>query len=186
MSQEVLNNAETKMREAVTWLTRELGSMRIGRATPALVEDIPVEAYGGKMPLKQVAAISIPEPRVIIIQPWDQTLLPAIERAVSSAPGLGLAPATRENSVYLTIPPLIGERRAELVKIIGQKVEEGRVRVRRIREDAWKNIQDMAQQGVVREDEKFRVKDDLQEVVDTINEEIAELGKRKEEELRID
>ncbi|OGZ32993.1 MAG: ribosome recycling factor [Candidatus Portnoybacteria bacterium RIFCSPLOWO2_12_FULL_39_9] len=182
MYKEIINKIKPHLDKTLEYLKSELNGLQVGRASPSLVEDLEVDCYGGKMPLKQLAAIHAPEPRQIIIQPWDKNILKEIETAVSHSK-LGLTPTIDGEAIRLNIPPLNEERRKELAKIIREKIEECRIAIRRKREEVWKEIQILEQGGKIREDDKFRAKDELQEMVDEYNEKIEEISKRKEEEI---
>jgi len=160
----------------------EAGSIRTGRASPSLVEDIPVEYMGARSRIKELASISAPEPRVIVIQPWDATAVPLIEKAIRES-SLGLNPANDGHTIRLTIPPLSEERRKEFTKILHQRIEEVRVRIRQTREDILRKVQNEVKAKTAREDEAFKAKDELQKIVDDLHEKIDELVKKKEQEL---
>jgi len=160
----------------------DIASVRTGRATPALVEDLPVDAYGQKMTIKELASISAPEPRTVMIQPWDKNVLENIASAIHKS-GVGLAPIVDGDLIRLSIPSLTEERRKEFIKLLKQKSEQARVKIRNVREDIWGKVQHMEKNGEIREDEKFRAKEDLQKIVDAQNHMIEELEKKKEGEL---
>ena len=160
----------------------EAGSIRTGRADPAMVEDIQVEYMGARSRIKELASISAPEPRVIVIQPWDATVVPLIEKAIRES-SLGLNPANDGHAIRLTIPPLSEERRKEFTKILHQRIEEVRIRIRQTREDILKKVQTAVKDKTAREDEAFKAKDELQKIMDDINKKIDELVKKKEQEL---
>lgn len=178
----VIESKKSDLENIIARFKEELAKLRTGRANPALVENIPVECYGSKMPLKQMASISVPEARLITINPWDKSVLSAIEAAISAS-GLGLNPNNDGQIIRLNIPPLNEERRQEMVKVLNQKTEEFRVAVRNIREEIWRKIQEMEKNGEISEDEKFKGKDKLQEVIDEYNQKIEELREGKEKEI---
>lgn len=182
MYQEVINRIKPGLDRTINYLKEEFSGLQVGRATPALLEDLPVECYGQTMPLKQLANIQVPEPRTIVIRPWDKSVIKDIEQAVAKS-RLGLSPVVDEDAVRLKIPALSEERRKELVKIVGEKTEECRISVRRQREEAWREIQEMEQRKEIREDDKFRAKDELQKIIDGYNDKIEEISKKKEEEI---
>lgn len=182
MFQQVIDKTKTHFDKTLEYLKGELMGLQVGRATPSLVEDLEVEAYSQKMPLKQLAAIQTPEPRVIIIRPWDKSIIKEIEKAIQKSQ-LNLAPIIDGDIIRLTIPQLTEERRKQLVKIVGEKVEECHINIRRHREDAWKEIQGLEKDGKISEDDKFKAKDKLQELVDKYNKEINEIFDRKEQEI---
>ncbi len=160
----------------------EASSIRTGRASPSLVEDIPVEYMGARSRVKELASISAPEPRVIVIQPWDAAAVPLIEKAIRES-SLGLNPASDGHAIRLTIPPLSEERRKEFTKILHQRIEEVRVRIRQTREDILKKVQNAVKDKTAREDEAFKAKDELQKIVDDLHKKIDEMVKKKEQEL---
>ncbi len=170
------------MEKAVERFREEIGKLRTGRANPAMVENLPVDYYGAKSPLKQVASITIPEPRLIVITPWNKDNLVDIEKAVSEA-GLGLNPTNDGQVVRIAIPPLNEERRAELVKVLGKYSEEARVLIRQAREQAWDEIQNLVKNGKLGEDAKFKGKEQLQKLIDEYNSKIEEVREKKEKEI---
>ena len=173
---------KSKLEKIIEHLKIEIASLRTGRASPALVEDLEVDYYGTKTPLKAVAAISSPDPKQILIQPWDKNAVQPIERAIQSS-SLGLNPITDKDSIRLSISPLTEERRRELTKILGKHLEEARIQVRREREDVLKRIDTKEKAKQISEDEKFRQSKEAQKVVDEINKKIEEMGKAKEKEI---
>ena len=161
-------------------LRDEMMSLRTGRATPALIEDLEVEYYGSKTPLKAIAAISAPEPRQLAIQPWDKQAIPDIERAIQASQ-LGLNPIAEGNMIRISIPPLTEERRKDMVRMLGKHVEAARIRVRQERDEALKReVQGNDDAG---EDEKFRLKNEIQKLTDETNEKIETGAKAKETEI---
>lgn len=173
---------EEKMKRAVAAVTRGLNELRGGRASPALVEHVTVDYYGAPTPLKQLAAITAPEPRLLVIQPWDGKLVPEIEKGIQKA-GLGITPAVDGKVVRLPIPPLTGERREELIKLAHKLAEETRISIRSVRRDAnefLKNLKDKKQLG---EDEQFKAQDQIQKLTDRYIEQINGLLKAKEQEI---
>ena len=182
MYKEIIEKIKPILDKAVEYLRTELAGLQAGRATPSLVEDLEVECYGQKMTLKQLGAIHMPEPRSLVIQPWDKNILQDIERAIRNS-NLDLSPIVEGDSIRLKIPPLTEERRKELVKIVQEKAEEVRISIRRQREEAWRRIQQLEQNKEISEDEKFRAKDELQKVIDEYNQKVEEIKKKKEEEI---
>ena len=182
MYQEAIKRKEGDFEKVIEHFQKELGQIRTGRASSALVENLLVDYYGSKSPIKQVASITIPEPRTITISPWDKGSLVGIESAIRESQ-LGLAPVNDGQVVRINIPPLTEERRKEMVKMLNQKSEEARVGIRRTREEIWDEIQEMEKSGQIGEDDKFSGKDSLQEVVDGYNGKIEEIRKKKEEEI---
>ena len=182
MYKELIENKKADLDKAVEHFKEETGKIRTGRANPAIVEHLMVDYYGTKSPLKQVASINVPEPRLITIQPWDKDSLVSIETAIRES-DLGLNPANDGQVIRLNIPPLNEERRNELVKVLNQRTEDAKIAVRNIREELWKEIQNIEKEGKISEDDKFKGKEKLQEVVDEYNKKIEEIRERKEKEI---
>ncbi len=182
MYQEIINKLKPGFNRTIDYLKNELAGLQVGRATPSLIEDLKVECYNQRMPLKQLAAIQTPEPRSILVRPWDKNILRDIAKAISQSK-LRLSPIIEEEFIRLKIPPLSEERRRELTKILQEKLEECRISVRRQREEVWREIQDLEQAGKISEDDKFKAKSELQKVIDEYNKKIEEMGKKKEEEI---
>ena len=182
MNFEVITNKQPEFEKSIEHLKQELASLRTGRASTALVEHLEVEYYGAKTSLIQIAQITIPEPRMIAIQPYDKSVLKDIEKAVQAS-NLGINPVNDGNFIRLTIPQMTEERRKELVKIVSQMSERGRVAVRNIREEIWKEMTRMEKDGKISEDDLRRGKEDLQKIIDKNNEEIKKLAEAKEKEV---
>ena len=163
-------------------LQRELHRLRTSRASMELVEDIPVEAYGSVMSVKQVSNISIPEARLILLQAWDKALVPAIEKAVRDA-GMNLNPAVDGQMIRVPIPPLTEESRRTYVKIAAEKTEESHVSIRRARQDAFDALDKEEGRNEISEDEKFRARERFQKLVDEYNRKADELFEQKEKEI---
>ncbi|MEA1926213.1 MAG: ribosome recycling factor [Patescibacteria group bacterium] len=161
---------------------RELKNINIGRANPSLVEDLSVDYFGTKTPLKQVASISVSDARCLVITPWNKDNLIDIENAIKES-DLNINPTSDSDVVRLVFSPLTEERRKEFVKLMKKKAEDVRIKVRKIREDIWDNIQLSEKEGKISEDEKFIKKNGLQEIIDEYNKKIEELSKKKEEEI---
>ncbi|MBU2081846.1 ribosome recycling factor [Patescibacteria group bacterium] len=174
---ENLEKLKTKLKSVEEMLKIELSALRIGRATPALVENIIVDYYGAKTPLKQLASISAPELRLLVIEPWDKNAISSIEKAVYTS-DLGLNPIVDKNVIRINIPQLTEERRNSLIKIIGVKLEEVKIRCRATRDEAMKEIGDLT------EDEKFKMKESIQKLVDETNKNLESLAKSKEREIK--
>jgi len=170
------------MDKVVNFLDRELAKFRTGRASPSLVEDVVVECFGQKFPLKQLSAISIPETRQILIQPWDRSYIEGIVKALSET-GIGANPVVDKEAVRINLPPLSEDYRKSLLHLVSEKQEEARRTIRKWREEAWDEIQERFREGKIREDDKFRAKDELQELVDGYNEKIEKMGEKKEKEI---
>jgi ribosome recycling factor len=182
MIDEVLDDVRQRMAKSVEVLQEDLMSIRTGRASPALVEKLPVEYYGTMTPLIQMASIAVPEPRLLVIKPWDPSALGAIERAIQKS-DLGLTPMNDGKLIRLSIPRLTEERRRELVRLVSRRIEEARVAIRNLRRDGLKDLQDFEKEKMISEDEFYRGKDEVQELTDEFIEKIDEIGKRKEEEV---
>lgn len=174
--------AETKMQAGLAHFKDELRAVRTGRAQPSLVEDLSVEAYGSMQPLKAIASISIPEPRLIQIQPWDKSLTKAIEKAVQQS-DLGLNPTATGEVIRLTLPELTAERREELTKLVGAKAEEARIALRNIREEFLKSVKQEVTDGAKSEDDLERAKKEAQQLMDNYNAEIATVVEAKSEQI---
>jgi ribosome recycling factor len=182
MYRETIQQHELLFSGTIEHFKGEIEKFRTGRATPALVDYLVIDYYGTKAPLKQIASINVPEPRSLMIQPWDRGALSAIENAIRVA-NLGFNPLNDGIVLRIALPPLTEERRRDLVKALNQKSEEARIAVRNIREDAWKEIQNLEKDGIISEDAKFRAKEELQAVVETYNNKIEEMRKKKEEDI---
>lgn len=182
MIKELLKETEAAMETAVDALRMDLMSIRTGRAAPALVERVPVEYYGMSVPLTQLAAISAPEPRLLLIRPYNQGDIGAIERAILKS-DLGLTPNNDGKVIRLSIPRLTEERRRELVRVVKKRLEEARVAVRNHRRNAIDDLREFEKEKLIPEDDLFRGKDQVQELADHFIEAIDRLGERKEEEV---
>ena len=182
MIDDVLFEHEERMEKAVEALRADLVAIRTGRASPALLERIRVEVYESVMPLNQVATISVPEPRLLMIRPWDASSVAAIERAILKS-DLGLTPNNDGKIIRLAIPALTDERRRDLVRLVGRRAEEARVSVRNARRDALKSLGDLQKTKDISEDDFFKAKDDLQELTDAYVSKADDLAKQKEAEI---
>lgn len=177
-----IENIKPELERIITYTGKELAAFRTGRASISLIEDIMVDYYGARTPLKQLAAINSPETRVIVVQPWDKNSLEVISKAISEA-RLGFNPVVKGTVIQLIVPSLTEERRKELMKLVRQKIEEARIAIRHQREEAWKEIQNLAKGKFIGEDDKFRGKDELQRVIDEYNRKIMDMERKKEEEI---
>jgi len=182
MIKEIIKELEEKMKKSVGALQKELAGLRAGRATPALLEKITVEYYGVPSPLAQVATVTVPEARLLVIQPWDRTLLKSIEKSIQKS-DLGLTPNSDGTVIRLTIPPLTQERRNELVKVARKKAEEGRVAVRHLRRDGNDMIKELEKDGEVSEDQAKKAQEDVQKLTDKYIKEVEEVLIVKEAEI---
>lgn len=182
MINDIIKKYESKFQSTLEHFNLEAAKLRTGRANPAMVEGLMVNYYGTRTPLKQVASINVPEPRLIMIQPWDKDSLVNIEAAIKES-DLGINPNNDGQIIRLNIPPLTEERRKDLVKVLHKKAEESRVNIRGIREEIWREIQNLEKEGGISEDDKFKGKDDLQEVIDEYNRKVEEIREKKEKEI---
>lgn len=182
MTQGVINDAKVHMQKTVDATRREFGGIRTGRATPALLERITVEYYGVQTPINQVATVTAPDPRLLIVQPWDKSLIKDLERALLKSE-LGLVPSSDGAVIRLPIPSLTEERRRELVKVVRKQAEEGRVAIRNIRRDHKAKLEHLEKDGKVSEDDNRRATDELQKLTDRYVKEIDTLLSAKEAEI---
>ncbi|MBI3165730.1 MAG: ribosome recycling factor [Anaerolineales bacterium] len=178
----LLKDAETRMHGAIQSLTDDLNGIRTGRASPALVERLPVEYYGTPTPLQNLASISVPEPRTLTIKPFDAGSLKDIEKAIRVS-DLGLNPNSDGKVIHLNLPPLTEERRRDLVKHMHHRLEESRIAVRNVRRDLHNDIREYEKEKLITEDDLKRGEEDLQKLTDKFIEEIARLGQNKEKEI---
>jgi len=173
---------EGKLAGAKEWLSREYRGLRTGRATPSILDGVTVTAYGSQMPLKQVGNVGIEDAKSLRITPWDMGLIKDIERGIVAA-NLGLGTVTDSSGIRVTFPELTSERREQLVKVAKQKLEEARTTVRVARDETWKDIQEKEKNNEITEDDKFRLKDELQKKIDACNEDLEKSFEAKEEEM---
>ena len=179
---DLLKDAEARMHGAIQSLSDDLASIRTGRASPALVERLPVEYYGTPTHLMQLASISAPEPRSLLIKPFDAASIKDIERAIRAS-NIGLNPNSDGKVIHLNLPPLDEERRRDLVKQMHHRLEEARVSVRNIRRDLHNDIRDYEKEKLITEDDRIRGEEDLQKTTDKFIEDIAKHGQTKEKEI---
>ena len=179
---DMLKDAESRMNGAIQSLTDSLAGIRTGRANPALVEKLPVDYYGSPTPLMQLASISVPEPRALMIKPFDQSTLKEIERAIRTSE-LGLNPSNDGKVIHLNLPPLNEERRRELIKHVHQRLEEARVSIRNIRRDIHNDMREFEKEKLITEDELKRGEEELQKMTDRFIEEVNKHGQNKEKEI---
>lgn len=173
---------EKEFKNIVLRFEEELKKIRAGRASSSLLEGIIVESYGAKVPLGHAAALSSPDPKSVLIRPWDKTLLPAIEQALTKA-DLGLSIISETDQVRAIFPALTEERRKEFVKIVGKKAEEAKIAARRRRDEVWKTIQEEERVKLISENLKYSQKEKMEKIVSEINKKISELAEKKEKEL---
>ena len=182
MISDVLSNCEDRMKKAVEALRRDLQTIRTGRASPALIEHLDVDYYGTSTPLNQLASISAPEARLLVVQPWDKGALGAIEKAIQKS-DLGLNPTNDGKLIRIAIPQLSEEHRRDLVKIVRRKVEEGRVAVRNIRRDGIDDLKELQKEKLISEDEESRAEESIQKLTDRYVAAVEHVGEAKEEEI---
>lgn len=173
---------QQKAKEIEEWLKREYQGLRTGRATPAILDVLSVESYGTKMAVNQLASVSVEDPRTLRVAPWDASQIRAIESAIRQS-DLGLGVSVDEKGLRVIFPELTGERRQQFVKIARQKLEDARVSLRAERERVWEDIQAKEKEGGMGEDEKFRLKEQMQKIVDDANKALEELADKKETEI---
>ncbi|MGD2147438.1 MAG: ribosome recycling factor [Anaerolineae bacterium] len=182
MYQELLRETEKRMLKAVEVLKADLRTIRTGRASPALLERVTVEYYGQPTPLNQLAVISAPEPTLLVVRPYDPGSLEEIERGILTS-DVGLTPSNDGRIIRLPIPRLTEERRQELAKMVRQRVEEGKVALRNVRRDTLEDLREFEKEKLVSEDEFYRGKEKLQDLIDHYTEQMEEISSRKQREI---
>jgi ribosome recycling factor len=182
MIKETLKEAEIHMKSAIQALELDLSGIRTGRASPALVERLQVDYYDMPTPLIQLASISVPEPRALLIRPFDATTLKVIERAIQAS-DLGLTPNNDGKVIRLNLPPLTEERRRDLVKVVHSRLEESRIAVRNVRRDMIKDLKEYEHEKLISEDDLHEAEDELQKLTDRIVQQIDGIGDRKQKEI---
>ncbi len=180
--QDVLDEVERKMGRTVDALKRELSTLRTGRATPSLIENISVDYYGVPTPLKQIASISAPDARAIMVQPWDKQSLREIEKSLMKS-DMGFNPSNDGNVITVPIPPLNQERRQDMVRLLKRKLEEGKVSVRNVRREGLENLRKLEKDKAISQDENRRAQDQLQKATDGHTKIVDEVGAAKETEI---
>jgi len=178
----IIENSRSEFDEIIKNCESEFAGIRTNRANPSMVEDLPVDYFGAKSPLKQVASISLADPKTLVISPWNKDNLVDIEKAINDS-DLNITVNNDGNVIRLILPSLTEERRKELAKVLGKKTEEARIRVRKEREIIWDEIQEKEKNGELSEDDKFRMKDQLQILVDEYNQKIQSMSEKKEKEI---
>lgn len=182
MTDKILKNADLNMKKAVEALVKELAGIRIGRASPALVEHIKVDYHGVITPLIQLASISVPEPRTIAIHPWDRTIINNIDKAILKS-DLGLNPINDGNNIRISIPSLTEERRRDLTKIIHKRLEESRITIRNVRREIMDELKSAEKNKEISQDQNIRASDQLQKLTDIYIDSVNKIGKDKEVEI---
>ncbi len=178
----IIEKIKPEMEKVVNFLERELQTVRGQRVSPALVENIQVACFGQIFPLKQLASISVPEPRKIVIQPWDKSYIEGILIALGKT-GTGASSIVDKDIIRINLPSLSEEFRNDLIRLVSEKQEEAKKVIRKWREETWGEIQEGFREGKIREDDKFKGKDELQDLVDEYNKKIEELGEKKKKEI---
>ncbi len=182
MKDEVLQTMKSKMEKAIQAYQKELNRLRTGRATPALLEGIRVDYYGTPTPIQQTASVTIPESRLITIQPWDKSLIEPIEKAIQKA-NLGLSPTNDGKVIRIAIPPLTEERRKELVKIVRKMAEECKITIRNIRREANESLKKLEREKKLSEDDLHRASEEVQKITDTQIEQVDRILEAKQKEI---
>ena len=178
----VLREVERKMGRSIEALQRELAALRTGRATPALIENVAVDYYGAPTPLKQLASLSAPDARAILVQPWDRQALREIEKSLMRSE-LGFNPSNDGNTITVPIPPLNQERRQELVRLLKRKIEEGKVSVRNVRRDGLETLRKLERDKAISQDQNRRSQEQLQKTTDAHIKDIDQVAAAKEAEI---
>jgi ribosome recycling factor len=173
---------KTELKKVEEFLSKEYTQLNVGRASPMVLDGISVESYGSRVPLKNVAGISIEDPKTLRIAPWDKSQVKDIEKAIIAS-NIGLSVATDDMGLRVIFPQLTTETRSSLVKILKEKLEEARITVRRERENVWKDVEAKESDSKLTEDEKFRAKDDLQKIIDETNNNLVAIFEKKEREV---
>jgi len=183
MVEKIFSESEEKMKKAVEIFRNELAGIRTGKASTALLETIKIPYYGSLVPLKEVANLSAPEVRLLLIQPWDRSLIGEIEKAILKS-DLGLVPVNDGMVIRLSIPPLSEERRNDLVRVVKRLSEEGKVAIRNLRRDANEAIRNLERQGKISKDESIKSQEKMQELTNKYTQTVEEILERKEKEIR--
>lgn len=179
----IIKELKSKLEKSVEFFRSDISALRTGRPTPALVENIMIDAYGQKMSLQQLATVTVSPPNLIIIQPWDREVIESITKAISNSQ-LGLSPAVEQNFIRIALPQMTQEKREQLVKLLNEKTEHARISVRNEREDALKHLQKLEKDKAISEDDWFRSKEEVQKIVDEFNKRIKDVAEVKEKEIR--
>lgn len=176
------SNFKLEINKIAEFLSKEYNQLNIGRASPMILDGVSIESYGSYLPLKNVASVSIEDPKTLRIAPWDKNQIKEIEKAIVSS-NLGLSVVVDTSGIRVIFPQLTTETRQTLVKVLKEKLEESRITVRKERERIWDEIQKLEKESKITEDEKFRAKDDLQKVIDEINQKLENIFEKKEKEV---
>jgi ribosome recycling factor len=181
-SKEILHSAEEKLKKSIEAVSREFGEIRTGRASPSMVEGLHIDYYGTLTMLKQLASISVPDAHLLMIQPWDVTVIPEVEKAIMKS-NLGVTPSNDGKIIRISVPQLSKERRQELVKVVHKMAEEGRISLRTVRREAKEHLEKLEKDKIISEDDKFKGIEDLQKLVDKYIGRVEEMLKSKEKEV---
>jgi ribosome recycling factor len=182
MIEKILTEIDAKMKKGVDALTRDLASIRTGRASPALVEHIKADYHGVLTPINQIASISIPEAKMIVIQPWDRSSIRSIEKAILTS-DLNLNPSSDSNAIRIPIPPLTEERRRELIRLVHKRVEEARIALRNLRREAIEKLRQTEKNKEISQDQYTRASEQLQKLTDKFIDQVNDIGRAKETEI---
>ena len=182
MTDKILKNADSKMKKTIEALTKELSSIRTGRASPALVEHIKVDYHGVITPLIQLASISVPEPKTIAIHPWDRSIINTIDKAILKS-DLGLNPVNDGTNIRINLPALTEERRKDLIKAVHKRLEESRITIRNLRRESIDELKVAEKNKEISQDQSIRASEQLQKLTDSYIESINRIGKDKESEI---
>jgi len=180
--EEVLGDVDTKMKRSLDAFKRDLNQLRTGRATPSLVENVPVDYFGTPTPLKQIASIAAPDARAIIVTPWDKGAVREIEKGLLKSE-LGLNPSNDGNIITIPIPPLTNDRRQDMVKLLKRKIEDGKISLRNVRRDGLESLRNLEKDKSISQDENRRAQDQLQKMTDGHTKQIDDTGSAKEAEI---
>jgi len=180
---ELIESKKSEFDEVIEKLNEDLKKLRISRASPGLIEDLKCDVFGQKFPLKQLGQITILPPRQILVRPWDQSYVPSILKAIEES-GLGLSPIADKEGIRIEIPPMTEEFKKDVLRLLSQKKDKGKKMIREIREKIWNKIQEAFYEKRISEDEKYKAKEKLQELVEDYNEKIEELIEKKEREIK--
>ncbi len=176
------SNFKTEIKKVGDFLTKEYSQLNIGRASPMVLDGVVVESYGARLPLKNVASVSIEDPKTLRVAPWDKNQIKDIEKAIGGA-NLGLGVATDDAGIRVVFPQLTTETRQKLAKVLKDKLEEQRITVRRERERIWKDVETKEKEGKLTEDERFAAKDELQKIIDEANRTLEAAFEKKQKEV---
>ena len=176
------SNFKTELKKVEEFLSKEYTQLNIGRASPSVLDGVSVDSYSSKAPLKNVASVTIEDPKTLRIAPWDKSQIKEIEKAIAGS-NLGVSVAVDDQGIRVIFPQLTTETRQSLVKILKEKLEESRITVRRERERIWKDVENKEKEGKLTQDEKFRAKDDLQKVIDEVNKNLEATFEKKQKEV---